>query len=274
MILKNLLQEALGNHYPKKHMKVDNVDYSSKVEKYFEWLNPLYINGMFYIGESATSAVDIQRQIISVWYLKDPTNNRENKYGIGLIVEGFRKSQKVKLLIDNDDEVEYILTNWNTLNEGQVYYGELLKPSAISKIVYSADEVLVNYVKYSKINATTVQVSNMNSISYSDFKDKDVFLNKIGRIRSVKSTVRASHPRSFTLKFEVLNHDGGVAEFYKNNVLKTSINFHNVVDSVHLSDSVDYDLCKLKFTNDVELDISINTVTAHDWTDCEYLIKY
>lgn len=273
MILKNLLQEALGNHYPKNHMKIDNVDYKSKVEKYFEWLNPLYINGMFYIGESPTSVVDIQRQIISVWYLKDPTNNRENKYGIGLIVEGFRKSQKVKLLIDNDDEVEYTLTNWNTLNEGQVYYGELLKPSAISKIVYSADEVLVNYVKYSKINATTVQVSNMNSISFSDFKDTSVFLDKLNRIKNIKSKVIHS-PRSFTLKFEVLNHDGGVAEFYKNNVLITSISFHNVVDSVHLSGSVDYDLCKLKFTNDVEVDVNINTVTAHDWVDCEYLIKY
>ena len=169
-LLDNILKFALKNHYPKNHTVVDGEDYPSKTEKYQEWFSSTYANGIWYIGEELPDYfVEYTRKILKVFCLHYGGDDKENHYGIGVVVENFKPSQEMKLIINNDSEIEYVFKNYKLVSNNTRYYGELLSPEPINNVQIFSDEITEGHVKYKKIQPITYNSDEMNTMEYNEF---------------------------------------------------------------------------------------------------------
>ena len=169
-VLSNILKFALQNFYPKNHMILDGKHYPSKLEKYEEWLDSTYANGGLYIGEELpVYFLEYNREILKVFSLYYEGTDKENHYGVGVVVENFKPSHEMKLMLNNDYEVEYIFKNYVLLKDNIRVYGELLSPEPINMCTISVDEIIEGHIKYSGISSTTYDFSEIERREYNEF---------------------------------------------------------------------------------------------------------
>lgn len=273
-LLSNILKFALENHYPKNHTVVDGTDYPSKTEKYMEWFDSTYANGGWYIGEELPEYfVEYTRRILKVFCLHYDDTDKENTYGIGVIVENFKPTQEMKLIINNDSEVEYVFKNYKRLTDNTRVYGELLNSEPINNVQITVDELIEDHVKYKGISSTTYNLDEMNTMEYNDFITN--YTEKMSRIQEISTTLLETSPNpTFKVRFNIPEHTGGVADFYMGGNIGYTMNFEATDNEISFTTVLGYSKCRLRFNEGSSVIFNIDTRTLHDWTRKEYIVKY
>lgn len=279
--LTNLLKQALKNHYPRNHKTINSEEYPSLTEKYNEWLTTTYVNGTYYFGEELPDSLGvINRKILKVFTIYNLDNTGENKYGIGVVVQGFKSDQILKLkLPDEDNDVEFTYKNYKVIDkeENISLYGELLSPHPVYTVELYCDELVDDYLTYTSVpstiyTSTGVFIPNLNYMGYDDFMNH--YVETMGKVQSIQTSFDSS-TGEFVLDFFILDQSDGDVYFYTGNNERIQIHFEEFDNSVSFNvDGKSYVRCWMLFSDGVDISFRINTVDTGSVSVTDYNIRF
>ena len=284
-IITNLLKIALKNHYPRNHKKIGNDEYSSLTEKYQEWFTSIYVNGSYYFGENVpTSISTLPREVQKVFLIKNPGSATENKYGVGVVVQGFKSNQVLKVrLPDIYPNTTFEYKNYKTIDreESISIYGELLSPYPIRKMEIWADSTIDNHLTYSSIPSTIYKEGiydgeeyHVNTMDYESFMNH--YTETMSRINYIWKSYNTS-TNELTLEFVILDQTKGTVYLYPQDNYYQTIVFEDWESSVSFTNSQlkNYTTCFISFEDGLGVYFNMDTVNNDEGKEItDYIVQF
>lgn len=164
----DILKYALTHFYPSSHRSVDGVEYKSLKETYKDWFNSKYYNGYWFINveeeDIPTVLGTVERSVDDTVYMV----YIDSRWYFGVLLKNFGENQTGKCTVYYDNGYAYNASFKRTDSDYVlVVLGSQVTRYNVNRFVFSADEVIVDRIKYNGVS--NYVVDDVVEVSYGEF---------------------------------------------------------------------------------------------------------